>query len=66
MTAARTGQVKFAIGEGCLGEALERPQDAFMDGYPGFTLSLSVTDTTENFSVLTMATPQSLCQKPIV
>jgi DNA-binding transcriptional LysR family regulator len=52
LSAARTGHVKFAIGEGFLGEALYRTLDEFMDGYPGFTLSLSVTDTTEMVRLL--------------
>ena len=52
LSAARTGQVKFAIGEGFLGEALYGTLDGFMDDYPGFTLSVSVTDTTEMVRLL--------------
>lgn len=52
LSAARTGHVKFAIGEGFLGEALYGTLDDFMDIYPGFTLSVSVTDTTEMMRLL--------------
>ncbi len=52
LSAARAGQVKFAIGEGFLGEALYGTLDGFMDDYPGFTLSVSVTDTTEMVRLL--------------
>lgn len=52
LSAARTGNVQIALGEGFLGEALYGTLDEFMDDYPAFTLSVSVTDTTEMVRLL--------------
>lgn len=52
LSAARTGHVQLALGEGFLGEALYGTLDAFMDDYPGFTLSVDVTDTTQMMRLL--------------
>lgn len=45
LTTARSGHVQLALGEGFLGEALYDTLDGFMDAWPGFTLSVNVTDT---------------------
>lgn len=45
LSAARSGHVQLALGEGFLGEALYGTLDDFMDAWPGFTLSVNVTDT---------------------
>lgn len=52
LSTARTGHVQMALGEGFLGEALYGTLDGFMDTYPGFTLSVSVTDTTQMMRLL--------------
>jgi DNA-binding transcriptional LysR family regulator len=52
LSAARTGHVQMAVGEGFLGEALYTTLDGFLDDYPGFTLSVDVTDTTRMMSLL--------------
>lgn len=48
----RTGQIHFALGEGFLGPVLYAMIDEFQDRYPGFTLSVRVTDTTEMLRLL--------------
>jgi len=48
----RTGHVQLGLGEGFLGDALYSTLDDFMDQYPGFTVSVRVTDTTEMLRML--------------
>lgn len=45
LSSGRAGQVRLALGEGFLGEALYATLDGFMDAWPGFTLAVNVTDT---------------------
>lgn len=52
LSAARIGHVEIAIGEGFLGPALYDTLDGFMDDYPGLTLQISVTDTTQMMRLL--------------
>ncbi|BBU55947.1 LysR family transcriptional regulator [Mameliella alba] len=47
LSSGRSGHVHLALGEGFLGLALYDTLDSFMDGFPGMTLSVSVTDTTQ-------------------
>jgi len=44
--------VRIALGEGFLGETLYDTLDGFMDAFPGFTLSVDVTDTTRMVHLL--------------
>jgi DNA-binding transcriptional LysR family regulator len=52
LSTGRSGQVDLALGEGFLGPALYDTLDTFMDRYPGMTLSVSVTDTTQMVRLL--------------
>ena len=52
LSAGRSGHVDLALGEGFLGPALYDTLDAFMDVYPGITMSVSITDTTQMVRLL--------------
>ena len=47
LSLARSGHLQMALGEGFLGEALYDTLDGFMDDFPGFTISVNLTDTTQ-------------------
>lgn len=52
LSTGRSGHVDLTLGEGFLGPALNDTLDTFMDSYPGMTLSVSVTDTTQMVQLL--------------